>query len=175
MAILFFIPIIFYLSFKLIRLFNLNLKQQLGNFMIVVSLYLWLNSPPARIVELATNWNQLDYTSVQEFVGRNIQPSDWVMTDFLPQYAVKQEAEVTMDILYLRAMTNDEKERTSALIVQDSKVPEIIAVLGGTWYQKGDKLLIEAKKFYKEDKVEFNIYRRVGSTSRSLKMRTELR
>ena len=166
---LFFIPIIFYLSFKLIRLFNLNLKQQLGNFMIVVSLFLWLNSPPARIVELATNWNQLDYAPVQEFVRRNIQPSDWVMTDFLPYYAVKQEAEVTMDMFYLRVMTNDEKERTSALIVQDNRVSEIIAVLGGTWYQTGDKLLIEAKQFYKEDKVEFNIYRRAGSTSQSLK------
>ncbi len=168
-GLLIFIPVIFYFCFKLVSLFKLDLNMKLSSLLVAISFLLWLNAPPIRAFDLMANWDHLDYSPVQNFVRKSVKPTDWVMTDFLPYYAVRQEAAVTMYDFYLKAMPNFEKEKVSVLIVQaDKDVRKIIETLGGNWYMAENLLLLKTNRLYNKysyeiDEVEFHTYRRLDA------------
>ena len=156
------IPIIFYLSFKLITLLKLNFKRQLSGLFFTITFFLWLNASPVKAFDLIINRAYSDYTPVETFVRKNIKSTDWVITDFPTYYAVKQRAEFTMYTYYPMVMSNDEKKRTSALILEDDKAAKIIEMLGGDWYKTENKLPVNMKRIDKRNnEFEFYLYRKL--------------
>lgn len=92
---------------------------------------------PLRLGVTVKEWDRRDYGPVRELVQKNITPEDCVFASFQAYHAVKPWARETLVSSYARAITPDEKERVTCLIIAPADHSETVHLIGGTWRDTG--------------------------------------
>jgi hypothetical protein len=156
------LPLAVCLCSSLEKLPNFGVKRSFYTAGCTLLLVLCTLGPHMQLIDIAMNWNALDYAPVQAFIDRNVTTKDWVFTDLVPYYAVKQKAEVVMTDWYQNIITPSEKNKLSLLILPSDLFDKTVTKLGGEWQIADDKLTIRTKDFLRNSQksVTLNVYKR---------------
>lgn len=90
---------------------------------------------PLRLAVTCAQWNARDYKPVEQFVVRNIEPDDRVLTDFQAYYPAKLRVGELHLPVQIRAMTAAEKARTNVIIAVGDNGRRLAALIGGQFEQ----------------------------------------
>ncbi|MDJ0795348.1 MAG: hypothetical protein QNJ51_00725 [Calothrix sp. MO_167.B12] len=108
--------------------------------LIIISLFVsCLFGTPLQTFSGLYYWNNRDYQYIDALAERNVKSNDWVYCDSAAYYAVKKRAEFTATDFYIKAMTPQEKNKISLLIIPADKFESIINTIGGKWSSSLDK------------------------------------
>jgi hypothetical protein len=128
---------------------------------------------PLRLALVAVEWRQRDYGPVERLVEGAIRPSDWVYCDYAAYYPVKRIANWTFLEPYRPRMTQDEKARTSVLVISPRNFEQVTADIGGAWEPTGERLPISEgfnvpflRKRMGARLYDLSVYRRASSAER---------
>jgi hypothetical protein len=123
------------------------------------------------------DWNDRDYSKVQQFVNANIGPRDRVFVDPQAYYPAKLSGAAT----FFRdpaGMPEDEKTRFTACIIGPDRIP-VLKALGGKWYSTGQDLIpLDTAMFGRDSRWGFlslpnyrlSVYRRVSAAGQDGEM-----
>jgi hypothetical protein len=124
---------------------------------------------PNNLIRTIKPWNRMDYSAVDEYISKVVEPGDYVYSDFSAYYAIKKRAAYILFPTHLRMATNKEKEKISLIIFNPQPsarkkwnpgFTDIKNALGGEWCDTGFTLGI--KGGYKQSSAyKLKAYRRV--------------
>ena len=122
--------------------------------------------PYFRLVDLTLNWKALDYVTVTNLIKQTVKPDDWVFSDSLSYYAVKQTGAVTMTHWYRDVIPTDEKDKVSIIVMRPSLLDETVKEIGGKWEESGEELTLKIRSLFRArpDLIELRVYRRKDKT-----------
>lgn len=164
-----FVPVVICFCAELDNLPRLHLKQWIKFLLIGVLLAIGIFFTHLRLVDLIVNWRSLDYAQVETFVAQTIQTNDWVFSDSLTYYAAKARAPVVLTHWYREAISPEEKQHVSVLILREKFFAETAAKLGGEWVDSGKSLTLNSRNIAKRtnDSIELKVYRKQAMGVRS--------
>lgn len=137
--------------------FDRQLKfSVLGSILVI----LLIVAPYSGYVDLVLNWKSSSYLPVESFVQTALKTVDkdreWVLCDPILYFAAKKENRVILYQYYLDAITPEEKEKVSTIIIRPQFLLESQDKLGGKWRKDSESLFVSNL----EEKVNLEIYRR---------------
>jgi hypothetical protein len=144
-------------------------RERLRPLIMVLLVLASLCGFPMRLAAVAMNWNSLDQRPIQQFVKQYLSPGDFVIADFKAYYAVKKHARALYAPTYVGIMTDDERQRITALLVRPDQLSLITPNLGGTWQDTGLSmpgsrmhipLLLKLMADFRQEQYEVHLYRR---------------
>ena len=152
------------------HLLRSTVQRWLHPTLLGLTVALLLFAPPLKLHSFITHWRTLDYSTIEEFVTKNVSRNDWVMGDPLTYYALKNKAEVVFHPFYTQIISEKEKEKISVIITKPTSslalkfvgdFETITSKLGGSWSDTGQSLTLQTtKSLFSAERVELRIYRR---------------
>jgi len=118
--------------------------------------------PYFRLIDLAFNWKALDYVPVTSLIKQTIKPGDWVFSDSLSYYAVKETGATTLTHWYREVIPTSEKNRISVIVTRPSLFDETVEKIGGKWQELEERLTLKIKTSFGRSPniIELRVYRR---------------
>jgi hypothetical protein len=127
-------------TFSLLENLSKNYQEQwLSRFILILVLIAGLFGLPLRLVSIMTSLNVRDYQPVIAWVKSHIAKQDIVYCDYQAYYPTKLTASETYLPLYLNAISQQEANNITALIIEPENFNKITTKIGGSW-KAGDKI-----------------------------------
>lgn len=116
--------------------------------------------PYSGYLDLVLNWQSSSYSPIASFVQKALETVDkdreWVLCDPNTYFAAKKEGRVVLYQYYLDAISPEDKEKVSVLIVRPQFLARAQNKLGGKWLKDSETLIVKNL----EEKVEIATHRR---------------
>ncbi len=123
------------------------------------------------VLACARDWNDRDYSKVQQFVTSNIRSDDWAYINPQVYYPAKLAGAATF-FANAGGMSSDQKSRVTVCIIEPERA-WVLKELGGAWYSTGQEMIpVRTGLFGRNNRWGFlslpnyrlSIYRRVPPT-----------
>lgn len=156
------VPLTVCLCSALEQLPNFGIKRWVITTASGLLLMFCLLGPHLRFIDLAANWQAIDYAPVTALVERNVTAQDWVFSDSLAYYAVKQKAAVTMTHWYGKIMPAIEQQQVLTLILRPDLFEQTAKKLGGEWQAVPDQVILQTRDGLRKRQISvtLNVYKR---------------
>ena len=139
-----------------------NILTRLRKPIVLCLISLCLIAYPLKLTNLMLNWKALDYAQIEALINHNVKSSDWVLCHEASYYAAKHKAAVVVSTAYLRAISPQEAEKVSVLIINPESDWKIMSKLGGKWKLSGKKLQVKSNTLLGDQRtlVRLKVYQR---------------
>jgi hypothetical protein len=126
------------------------------------------------VLACARDWNDRDYSKVQQFVIANVHPDDWVYIDPQAYYPAKLNGAETF-FANVASMPPTQKDRVTVCLIEPA-AKSVLQSLGGAWYKTGQEMIPAHTGLFGTDNqwgflslpnYRLSVYRRVPIASSS--------
>ena len=121
---------------------------------------------PLVLLLTVVEWKDRDYRLVENLVREHVRRSDCVYHDGAAFFALQTQVPAAMGYLYLRAMTPEEKQQVSVMVIRPERFAATSRSLGGRWRPCGEPLVpsrgpllgLDTDFFFRKHRLQ--VYRR---------------